>query len=75
MSPVLSTVTAGETFEIDAVADDTVRARLLRLGFLDGPADCRRHVRNGPIVVERNGTELALGASIADQIEIHPPSR
>ncbi len=66
----LSTVEPGTTVEIESVPDGTTRARLLRLGFLDGPVECRRRVRNGPIVVHRNGTDLAIGKSVAEDIEV-----
>jgi ferrous iron transport protein A len=52
------------------VPDGDTRARLLRLGFLDGEVECRRKLRNGPVIVRRNGTELALGRSLATEIEI-----
>lgn len=71
MGNVLSNAGRGDEFEIDSVPDETVRAKLLRLGFLDGAVECRSRVRNGPVVVRRNGTELAIGASMADRITIH----
>jgi len=55
---------------LERVPDDDVRARLLRLGFLDGAVECRHRLRKGPIVLRRNGTELALGADLAREIEI-----
>lgn len=72
MAPNLSTVAAGTAFEIEAVGDGTTRARLLRLGFLDGAVECRHRVRNGPVIVRRNGTELAVGRPVAEGIEVAP---
>jgi ferrous iron transport protein A len=66
----LSDVSRGDEFRIEAVPDDQVRAQLLRLGFLDGSVRCRRRLRNGPVVVKRNGTELAIGATVADGIRV-----
>jgi ferrous iron transport protein A len=71
MEDVLSNAGPGDEFEIETVPDETVRAQLLRLGFFDGSVECRRRVRNGPVIVRRNGTELAIGASLADRITIH----
>lgn len=66
----LSTVESGATFEIESVPDGTTRARLLRLGFLDGPVECHRKVPNGPVIVRRNGTDLAIGNPIATDIDV-----
>lgn len=71
----LSTVESGATVEIESVPDGTTRARLLRLGFLDGPVECRRRVPNGPVVVRRNGTDLAIGQPIAEDIEVRELDR
>jgi ferrous iron transport protein A len=68
----LSTVETGADFEIEAVGDGTTRARLLRLGFLDGAVECRHRVRNGPVIIRRNGTELAVGRPVAQGIEVAP---
>ncbi|MFB6352983.1 MAG: ferrous iron transport protein A [Halobacteriales archaeon] len=70
MTTTLSDVSAGSEVEIRDVPDGTARARLLRLGFLDGAVECRRRLRNGPVVVRRNGTELAIGAPLAERIEV-----
>lgn len=71
MAVELSTVEPGTTFEVESVSDGTTRARLLRLGFLDGPVECTRHVKNGPMIVRRNGTDLAIGARIAEGIAVN----
>lgn len=70
MVPRLDELDGGSWFRIEAVPDPGLRARLLRLGFLDGPVQCAHRVRNGPVVITREGTELALGASVAADIEI-----
>lgn len=72
MNRVLSDVETGERFEITEVPDGMVRAQLLRIGFLDGVVECRTHLRNGPVVLETDGTQIALGASVADEISIEP---
>ncbi|MFB6188815.1 MAG: ferrous iron transport protein A [Halapricum sp.] len=70
MTAVLADTAPGETVSLEAVPDADVRARLLRLGFLDGTVECRHRLRKGPIVLRRNGTELALGADLAAEIEV-----
>lgn len=70
MTEVLADTTPGEAVSLERVPDDDVRARLLRLGFLDGAVECRHRVREGPIVLRRNGTEMALGADLAAEIEV-----
>jgi Fe2+ transport system protein FeoA len=75
MTRALSSADAGATVEIDVVPDDTTRARLLRLGFLDGPVECRRRVRNGPVLLRRNGTDIAIGKPIADEITVKDSSQ
>lgn len=70
MTRTLSEIDAGQAFTIRDVPDDDVRAQLLRIGLLDGQVRCRTRLRNGPVVVERNGTQLALGASVADEISV-----
>ncbi|MEF8776114.1 MAG: FeoA family protein [Haloarculaceae archaeon] len=68
----LSEVSGGDVVRIQDVPTADVRAHLLRIGMLDGPVRCRSHISNGPVVVERNGTTVALGASVADDITVRP---
>jgi ferrous iron transport protein A len=70
MSVNLEDVGAGMRCRLDTVPDDDLRARLLRLGFLDGPVYCRHRMRNGPVVISRDGTDLAVGRSVAADIEV-----
>ncbi|WP_135663945.1 FeoA family protein [Halorhabdus rudnickae] len=74
MSEVLADVGAGESVRLVDVPDGDTRARLLRLGFLDGTVECRHHIRKGPVIVRRNGTDLALGSDLAGDIEIERPT-
>ncbi|MEF8825918.1 MAG: FeoA family protein [Halapricum sp.] len=70
MTEVLADTDPGDSVTLERVPDDNVRARLLRLGFLDGNVECRHRLRKGPVVLRRNGTELALGADLAAEIEV-----
>lgn len=70
MGTTLHDVRPGEAFHIEGVSDDEIHAQLQRMGFLDGEVECRQHLRNGPVVIGRRGTELALGAPIAETVQI-----
>lgn len=72
MTRLLKDVNAGDRFEIREVPDGEVRAQLLRIGFLDGVVECQTKLRNGPVVLEAEGTQIALGASVAETIRIEP---
>lgn len=66
----LSGVEGGQQLRIRDVPDEDVRAHLLRIGMLDGPVRCRTRISRGPVIVERNGTTMALGASVAEEITV-----
>ncbi|MDB2265700.1 MULTISPECIES: FeoA domain-containing protein [Halorubrum] len=70
MVVALADIPSGEWVELVDVPDGERRARLLRLGLLDGRVECRRRIRNGPVVVRRRGTEVALGRSLAREITV-----
>jgi ferrous iron transport protein A len=70
MTTTLSDVPSAERVTLTDVPDDEARARLLRLGFLDGEVECRRRIRNGPVVLRRRGTEIALGRDLAREIGV-----
>jgi|GEM_PF-899615 len=75
MVAALADVRADEWVELISVPDGEYRARLLRLGLLDGRVECRRRIRNGPVVVRRRGTEVALGRSLAREITVERVDR
>lgn len=68
----LEDVNAGTRFHLESVPEADLRARLLRLGFLDGPVTCRTRIRKGPVVITRKGTELAIGKPVAKSITVTP---
>lgn len=70
MTVTLTDVRPNERIELVGIPDGDTRARLLRLGFCDGTVVCRHQIRGGPTVLERNHTELAVGASLAERIEV-----
>jgi ferrous iron transport protein A len=65
----LADIPPDETVELVDVPDDA-RARLLRLGFLDGCVECRRQIPDGPVIVRRRGSELALGRTLARNVAV-----
>lgn len=70
MSNTLDDVSAGRRCRLVMVPDEQLRAKLLRLGFLDGPVTCRHRLRKGPVVISRQGTDLAVGRPLAKDIEV-----
>lgn len=75
MTRSLSDVPPPERVTLTHVPDDETRARLLRLGLLDGDVECRRRIRNGPVVLRRRGTEVALGRTLARTIGVERSER
>ncbi|GAA0554581.1 FeoA domain-containing protein [Halorubrum ejinorense] len=75
MVAALVDVPANEWIELIDVPDDESRARLLRLGLLDGRVKCHRRIRNGPVVVRRRGTEVALGRPLAREVTVERAGR
>ena len=73
MTTPLAAITPGRRIELVEVPDDDVRARLLRLGFLDDRVECHQQVRNGPVVLRCHGTEIALGRALALEIAVERP--
>ena len=70
MKTVLTDVSPEERVELVEVPNNEARAKLLRLGLLDGTVECRRQIRKGPVVVGRRGTEVALGRTLAREIGV-----
>lgn len=70
MVATLQDVKQGDAFRIEAVGDDEVRAQLHRMGFLDGEVECRTHVKAGPVIITRHGTDLAVGAPVAKDVTV-----
>jgi ferrous iron transport protein A len=70
MVAALVDVPPDEWVELIDVPAGEPRARLLRLGLLDGRVKCHRRVRNGPVVVRCHGTEVALGRGLAEDVTV-----
>jgi Fe2+ transport system protein FeoA len=73
MTISLAEISPDERIELAHVPDDDARARLLRLGFLDGRVECHRQIPEGPVVLRRHGTEIALGRALAREIGVDRP--
>lgn len=70
MPEMLNEVETGQEFMIEEVPDLDLRTRLLRLGFLDGTVRCRYSLRKGPVIISRNGTDLAIGDVEAEKVRV-----
>ncbi|MFP4530502.1 MAG: ferrous iron transport protein A [Halodesulfurarchaeum sp.] len=70
MCTTLTDVPVGSQVRIEHVPENTLRAKLQRLGFLDGPVRCQQRLRKGPVILNRHGTDIALGRSIAVDLEV-----
>jgi ferrous iron transport protein A len=68
----LAEVSPEERIELADVPDEDARTRLLRLGFLDGRVECHQQIHNGPVVLRRRGSEIALGRALAREIRVEP---
>ena len=73
MTTPLAEISPDERVELADVPDDDARARLLRLGFLDGRVECHQQIPHGPVVLRRHGTEIALGCGLAREIGVDRP--
>lgn len=69
----LSDVPRGQRARIDRISDHLVRLQAIRFGIMEGTiVTCTERISRGPIVIERNGQELAIGRRLADHIEVQP---
>lgn len=68
---VLADVNRGDKFKIVDIPDDIVRVQALRFGITGGARlTCGEKIPGGPVVVQRNLQEIAIGRNLAGKIEI-----
>lgn len=69
----LSEVPRGQKARIDHIYDQLTRLQAIRFGIVEGTiVTCTERISQGPVVIERNGQELAIGRRLADRIEVQP---
>jgi Fe2+ transport system protein FeoA len=67
----LDKVNYGETIEIINIEDKNIRAQAIRLGISEGSRlFCSVKLPAGPIILQRNRQEVAIGRSLAKRIKI-----
>lgn len=67
----LNEINKNERFTIISIPDGEVGAQAIRLGiFKNAKAECILRIENGPVLLNINGQEVAVGNSLADKIEI-----
>jgi ferrous iron transport protein A len=71
----LADVKRGNNFKVKNIPDDMIRIQTLRMGISEGSnLNCNEKIPGGPIIVKHNYQEIAIGRSLAEDIEIelHP---
>lgn len=72
----MENLAVGDRFSITAVRDDDVRCQLMRLGIdADKSLYCDYVLPGGPVIVRRGRQQIAIGRSLAGQIEVEVLSR
>lgn len=67
----LADVKRGDKFQITTIPDQNVRAQALRFGISEGAeVACAEKVPGGPVVLEKNLQEIAVGRNLAEQIKV-----
>ena len=68
----LSEIRTDDEFIVSAVPSGTIKAQTIRLGIFEGAVlKCVYKFKNGPIILEKNSQEIALGHSIAEKIKVN----
>ncbi|AGB40481.1 Fe2+ transport system protein A [Halobacteroides halobius DSM 5150] len=67
----LADVKRGDKFQIASIPDQGIRAQTLRFGISEGAkVSCVEKVPGGPVIVQRNLQEIAVGRKLAKRIEV-----
>ncbi|MCG0277298.1 MAG: ferrous iron transport protein A [Thermanaeromonas sp.] len=71
----LEEVKEGEVYRILRLPKKEIRSQAIRLGLWEGVVvRCNGVIPKGPVIIERNHQELAIGRGLARKIEIEPVS-
>lgn len=69
----LSEIPRGQRARIDRIVDGLARLQAIRFGIVEGTiVTCTEQIPRGPVVIEQNGQELAVGRRLADRIHVQP---
>lgn len=61
----------GQIVKIVSITNSNVKAQAIRFGISEGEVvHCAQIVPAGPVVVRKNHQEIAIGRSLAQQIEV-----
>ena len=63
----------GQIIKIVSIPNQTVRAQAIRFGIAEGAKVlCQEVIPAGPVILQKNKQEIAVGRSLACQIAIEP---
>ena len=63
----------GQTMVIKSIPDSLIRAQAIRFGINEGAVvTCRGVIPAGPVIVERQKQEIAIGRGLAKSITVEP---
>ncbi|SJZ49146.1 FeoA family protein [Selenihalanaerobacter shriftii] len=67
----LAEVNRGDTFQVNSIPDTKVRAQAFRFGISEGAqVSCVEKVPGGPVILQRNLQEIAVGRRLAEKIKV-----
>lgn len=63
----------GQLVTITSIPNDTVRAQAIRFGIAEGEkVVCQEVIPLGPVILQKNKQEIAVGRKLACQIQVEP---
>jgi Fe2+ transport system protein FeoA len=73
----LDQVKKGQMLKIILMPDEKIRSQAIRFGIAEGEiVTCFEVIPSGPIILQKNRQEIAIGRRLAAQIEVEPiPAR
>jgi len=69
----LDTSKKGQLIKIVTIPNETVRAQAIRFGIAEGESVlCQEVIPAGPVILQKNRQEIAVGRKLASQITVEP---
>lgn len=63
----------GQLIRIISIPNETVRAQAIRFGIAEGEkVVCQEVIPAGPVILQKNKQEIAVGRKLASQIAVEP---